>query len=288
MADIKQLIEQLTNNDAKIRDAARAALVAMGSPAVDPLIAALNSPSDWQRKSVISLLQQIQDKRVIPPLLNALNDTDPYVRGFAALGLAAQQEHSALPTIQKMIEAESDAFGRTHLLNAVDQLGERQWVIAYANRILTESAFTNKDRQAVIQVIVRMNDPATADLLLSVFRQGEPGVSGHALQGLRNFKDQRAVDILIEQLKDKTPHKRAAAAVELGNFGDPRAVEPIKALLGDKATAWEGDRPGEPSTSVGQAAQSALKKLSTASSSPSAPSAPSDPKESKKPRWKFW
>lgn len=279
MTNIQQLIDQITSQDTKTRDAARSALVALGSEAVEPLIAALDTPSDWQRKGVITLFQQIKDKRVIPPLLNCLKDKDALVRGFAALALAEQQEQSALPLIQQLVVEESEPFPRSYLLNAVDKLGERGWVIAYTARILTEDTFTNTDRQATVQLVVRLNDPATADLLLDVFKKREPGVSDHALQGLRAFNDQRPVDILIAQLQDENPHRRAAAIVELGRFGDKRAIEPIKALLGDKAIAWQGDHPGEPSTTVGQAARDTLKKLGTE---------PEPPSEPKKRGWKLW
>jgi HEAT repeat protein len=214
--------------------------------------------------------------------MNCLNDPDAIARGFAAVALAAQQEQSALPVIQQMVATESDAFVRSHLLNAVDKLGQRAWVIAYATRVLTDESFTNRDRQAVIQVVVRFNDPATADLLLAVYAKHEPGVAQHALDGLRACKDPRAVDLLLAQLQDDSPQKRAAAAYELGNFGDPRAVEPIKRLVGDNAIAWTGDRPGEPSTSVGQTARDALKKLNSQAESGS------EGTEKKQSRWKLW
>lgn len=279
MTDIQQLIDQITSQDTKTRDAARSAIVALGSNAVEPLIAALDSPSDWQRKGVITLLQQIKDKRVIPPLLNCLKDADALARGFAALALAEQQEQSALPLIQQLVAEESEPFARSYLLNAVDKLGQRGWVIAYTTRILTEDTFTNTDRQATVQLVVRLNDPTTADLLFDVFKKREPGISDHALRGLRALNDQRAVDILIAQLQDESPHRRAVAIIELGNFGDKRAIAPIKALLGDKAIAWQGDRPGEPSTSVGQAARDTLKKLGAESEPPSEP---------QKRGWKLW
>ncbi|MCB9450691.1 MAG: HEAT repeat domain-containing protein [Anaerolineaceae bacterium] len=278
MADMQRLIEQITSNDTKIRDQARAELVSMGSQAVEPLIAALDSPSDWQRKSIVTLLQQIKDPRVPPALLKMLNDTDPYVRGFAAVALAEHGAQDAIPAIQQMVETEREAFGRMYLLQALDKLGQREWVLQYTTHIMRDDTFSNPDRQAAIQMLVRFNDPGTADLLLEAFQKNEPGVGNNALQGLKALKDGRIVDILIAQLHDPAPAKRAAAAVELGNLGDERAVEPIKALLGDKATAWTGDRPGEPSTSVGQAAQDALKKLRHSDSQPQA----------KKPRWKLW
>lgn len=274
VASIQQLIGHITNDDAKIRDAARSELVKLGSSAVELLIAALDSTSDWQRKGVITLLQQIDDQRVIPPLLKALNDPDSIVRGLAAVALAVRQEQSALPVIQKMVEAESDPFARSQMLDAVYKLGQRQWVIDYASRILTESTFNNRDRQATIQFILRLNDPATADLLLEVFKQGESSVANNALQGLKQFKDERVVDILIAQLKDEAPHKRGTAIVELGNFGTVRAIEAIKTLVNDNAIAWQGDRPGEPATTVGQAARDALKKLGTVPVDPKGPAAP--------------
>lgn len=97
------------------------------------------------------------------------------------------------------------------------------------------------------------------------------------MEALKAFKDPKTFDLLIEQLQDREPHKRANAAISLADFGDARAVKPIQALLGDRAVAFEGDRPGEPPTTVEEAARNALKKLGVAVEPP-----PS------KPRWKFW
>ncbi len=286
MTDIQYLIQQLTNNDTKTRDQARADIVKLGSQAVEPLIAALNTPSVWQRKSIVTLLQQIDDSRVIQPLVNLLKDEDAPTRGLAALALAHRQEQSAIPVLQQMADQETDAFARGNFVEAVAKLGQHDWVLQYAKRVLTESRFDNKDRQAMIQMLLRLKDPSTVDLMREVFLKREFGVWDSALKLLKEFKDTQTVDLLIDQLKDNSPQIRAGAAYSLGDFGDQRAVEPIKALLGDKTIAWQGDRPGEPSTTVDQAARDALKRFSSQpeDNSPSDKSTP----EEKKPRWKFW
>lgn len=80
MADIQHLIEQLTDNDTKIRNRAHAELIHIGSDAVEPLLAVLDSPIDWHRRSAIVVLQSIKDKRVIQPLLARLQDTSKRAR----------------------------------------------------------------------------------------------------------------------------------------------------------------------------------------------------------------
>lgn len=261
MADIPQLITQLTNKDDKIRTFAYTTLINLGGEAVDPLIAALNSPSDWQRKSVIGILAAIKDSRVIQPILQMLQDQDTYVRIIAAKALASLREPSAVQPIQQVIENERDSSARSSLLETVDALGQREWVIQYATRVLRDNTFTNADRQAIIQPIVELKDPTTADLMWEMFSKGELGVSSFALQALVAFKDQRALDALIAQLQEKEPGRRAIAAYHLGEFGNARALQPLKALLRDSAIAWNGDRPGEPSTSVAEVAREAVNKI---------------------------
>lgn len=181
-----------------------------------------------------------------------------------------------IPPFVTQFNQEHDPWKRAKLVEAIYQAGEQSQAIQLATQVLTADSFNNLDRQAMIQAVVRLKDPATAELLLQLFKKREAGVWNNALDGLKKFKYAPLVDELILQLKDGTPHTRAWAANALGDLGDVRAIEPLKALLDDKNIAWEGDRPGEPSMSVSQAAQEALKKLKA------------DIPEEKKSRWKFW
>jgi HEAT repeat protein len=66
-----------------IRREAAAALAAAGTPAVAPVVSALDDPDGDVRKRAADVLACIGDARAIAPLLRAANDEDWYVRKAA-------------------------------------------------------------------------------------------------------------------------------------------------------------------------------------------------------------
>ena len=72
-----------------VREAARKALVKIGEPALEPLIAALRHHHIAVRKAAADVLGEIGDERAVNPLLSALKDRDWEVREAARAALAA-------------------------------------------------------------------------------------------------------------------------------------------------------------------------------------------------------
>ncbi|MEI7642704.1 MAG: HEAT repeat domain-containing protein [Chloroflexales bacterium] len=97
--DLHPLIAALASHDVLARDHARRMLVDMGSPAVDPLIAAIGSPSHAIRWEAAKALSEIGDLRAVPALIIALDDVRFDVRWLAAMGLIALGEASLIPLL---------------------------------------------------------------------------------------------------------------------------------------------------------------------------------------------
>ena len=82
------LMEKLAHKDGLLRQSAREALVALGAPAVSPLMLALhNSKSDQVRWEAAKALGAMRDPRAIPTLIKALGDKDSDVVWLAAVAL---------------------------------------------------------------------------------------------------------------------------------------------------------------------------------------------------------
>ena len=84
---INVLIQQLRDENIIIRYKTESTLEMIGSPAGEPLIAALEDKDPCVRCRVISLLGKIKDPRAVEPLIAALKDPDLDVRGEAAYAL---------------------------------------------------------------------------------------------------------------------------------------------------------------------------------------------------------
>jgi HEAT repeat protein len=83
--NIKVLMDVLKSENGANRQKARKSLVALGKPAVSSLTRALqNSKLDQVRREAVQALGAIGDPRVIPSLVNVLEDSDPDVAWLAA------------------------------------------------------------------------------------------------------------------------------------------------------------------------------------------------------------
>jgi hypothetical protein len=82
-----QLIDRLKSPDRSVRADAESALIQLGSPAVVPLIAALEDPDPSIRSIAAECLGKIKDARAVSPLITALGDRDRYVEIFAVIAL---------------------------------------------------------------------------------------------------------------------------------------------------------------------------------------------------------
>ena len=108
-ADIDSLVETLNSNDGLARQHARATLVKIGRPALDPLIAAFEikeEPIHWE---VAKTLSQIGTSRAAETLVGALEDKNFGVRWIAAEGLIHIGSTGLIPLLEAL-EKKSDSI----------------------------------------------------------------------------------------------------------------------------------------------------------------------------------
>ena len=84
---VKPLVAALDDMDFVVRRTTVAALVKIGSPAVDPLIFALNRPDSVVKYNAAQALGQIKDSRAVGPLIFALTRSDSVLKYYAAQAL---------------------------------------------------------------------------------------------------------------------------------------------------------------------------------------------------------
>jgi HEAT repeat protein len=94
---------------------AAAALVSVGSRAVDPLLRALNQPQWIARRNAAWALGALDEPRAVKPLIAALTDSEPEVRAQAAWALGALDDPAAL---QKLIDTLRDGEARVRRQSA--------------------------------------------------------------------------------------------------------------------------------------------------------------------------
>jgi HEAT repeat protein len=125
-ADIDRLVAALASPDRATRQVAREALVALGHPAVGPLIALLDDRKDHVRWEAAKSLSEIGDPAAAPALVKALEDQEAGVRWLAAEGLIRMRRASLKPIFQALIERSDSKWlreGAHHVLHVFAKSG---------------------------------------------------------------------------------------------------------------------------------------------------------------------
>lgn len=147
------------------RDRAERALVAIGSPSVDPLIQLLLSKNAEIRWQAASMLGDLKDRRAVEPLIRSLEDTDGFVRHTAVFSLRQLNDVRAVMPLIKLLSDDDPLVRRA----AASTLGE-------------------------------LKDPRAVEPLIKLLADSDKGVRWTAIERLGNLKDKRAIEPLRELL----------------------------------------------------------------------------------------
>jgi HEAT repeat protein len=170
----------------------RVALEKIGTPAVEPLIAALNDIDDSVRLDAVLVLGKIGDPRAVEPLIVALNDKYRFVRSSAAEVLGKIGDPRAVePLIAVFRDADDSHVGKEAAI-ALGQIGDP--------RAVEPLAVALEDRKSTIRYA--------------------------ACSALGKVGDVRAVKPLVAVLKDTDERMLKAASGALVKIG-ALAVEPL-------------------------------------------------------------
>jgi HEAT repeat protein len=265
---IDPLIRMLGNRDFGIQNHASEALVKIGEPAVEPLIAALSNANPQVRRRAVTTLMDMDDQRAVEPIIAVLEDSNEEVRYWAAGALGKLDDVRAADALAAAAGNPGDlargaAVGslvELHDPRAVDlaiaALGDPDWRVAGSAAGALKKAHDARAIPALIAMIQQptgdkkygyarwqaadaletLRDVAhpvkpLVDALMVALNDPDTRVRSSAAVALGEFGDRRAVPSLIALLDDKDPNAVNAARVSLGKLKDPRAVEPLTAQL---------------------------------------------------------
>ncbi len=227
--------------------------IAVGAPAVLPLLEILNSGSGYMRKDAAYALGQIGDPRATESLIDALRDRDYELRNRAiyALGRIGQ------PAVNRLIEAfkSNNTNEYQGAAEALEKIGRP--AVEPLIALLNDENSTKKQR--IIDILGKIKDPRSIDPLIVNLRNRNKYVRKTSAEALENLgwttitgedgawfwiakQDMKkcipfgevAVTPLITALSDDDEEVRRGAAIALGCIGDSRAVKPLLNALEDQ------------------------------------------------------
>jgi HEAT repeat protein len=172
-------------------------LAALGAPAIEALVTALEGEDPAVRWAAVGALEDIASEQATRALIGALRHDDDEVRHCAVTALG----HMGARAIDAVLETLSDVspVARSEAARALGYLA---------------------DARAFMPLLVALDDP-------------DAEVRGSAAWALGGLHDPRGLVPLLVALDDADARVREGAAAGLGRSGDPRAVRPLIGALED-------------------------------------------------------
>lgn len=215
---VPSLVSILKDRDRSVREAAIAALTAIGESSIEAVGSCLADPDLSVQEAASAVLAAIADDRVLDPLLRALKSHDWIVRMHAAKALG-RLKHAAsvsplIPLLQDKVKAVREEtstalalIGEAAIPALLDALGHQEWLVRLH---AVEALGKTRSRRAVEPLLsVLFNDPDSA-------------IREDAVRALGDIGDAQAVDFLFTAMKESG--LRTLAVEALGRIGDRRAV----------------------------------------------------------------
>lgn len=160
-AAVDALIEALFQDDARERQQARRALVALGEAAVEPLTRLMANQDVDVRWEAVKALADIQAPAAVPELVCALADKDSGIRWMAAEGLIALGHEALAPLLRALVQDPDSDFlreGAHHVLRKLSR-GMRGTLIT---PILEALSRTDSEEDIILTAnaaLTRLNTP---------------------------------------------------------------------------------------------------------------------------------
>jgi HEAT repeat protein len=243
---IAGLIAALSAHDnAGKRNSAIEALVQIGGPAMDAMLAAMTTPDADVRKFLVDTLGDIRDSRAAPALIAALDDGDENICVAAAEALGKVRDPRAVdPLIASLARSDrgwldyaaAEALGEIGDVRALGPL-----LAALGRSSLREPVLEALGRignvNTLVPLVAGLADPlrivreVSAVALLAIYRKSGPAEQEAMVRSIRGGVQDRAVNFMEELLITSAGDLQKAAIAALGWAGREGSIEKLLALL---------------------------------------------------------
>lgn len=228
-----ELILVLADTNESVHEAVVNDLLQIGRPAVEPLIAALNSPQPQLPEAAASVLGKLHDPRATEPLITALKISHAPMRAAPASALGENGDSRAIEPLDAALR-DYDSSVWVAAIHALGKFGERG-----LDLLVVEMVNGQDNPRPVEETLCGMGTPAM-ERMIAMLHNPMDYSREVAAQTLGRCKDARGLDPLIAALQDDPDAAvRRNVATALAAMGEPKAADAMAGALddGDALTA---------------------------------------------------
>lgn len=218
-AEVERALTRLLGRQ-DVRAGVIEAIVRQGAGVVQLLIENLEHAEDEDtRGAAIAALARLGDRRAVPAMVRALDDTRPLAVAAAA-ALAAIGDASAFEPLLGFI-GHPDSAMRQAVIGALNSLGHPDMPGRICALIGSEDP---RVRESAVRIAGYFGYDLCAAALVERCQDPDEQVRRAALEQLPNLEGVDAQSLLARALRDDTSQARASAAKALGRIDEPGAV----------------------------------------------------------------
>lgn len=179
------------------------------------------------RRSAVYGLSKIGLDRSHQFFIEALNDPDEHVRGWAAEALGRIKDpHAIIPLIKAL--ADENHYVCFNVFTSLKHFPENLIINQLIRALLDSDSLI---RRRVSKLLGELGDPRVSDALITALKDEDPNVRYEAAEALRKLRNPVSILPLISALHDPSHDVRTVAIMALKNFSDARAIEPLVAMM---------------------------------------------------------
>jgi hypothetical protein len=179
--------------------------------------------SERERIAAVTALARLGSKPTLKPLVAALSDKSPTVRGIAAAGLGKLGHRAALPALRNVAATDGDALVRKRAEEAVSHVCEANGIVAAATPAAAKAGFGSSPRAVAPRPEIYMIVKSTSDdspgshdkkarkehadvmrATMGAAARGEATLTGIATDAQKFGLDLRNVDVSCVALETRT------------------------------------------------------------------------------------
>ncbi len=205
--------------------------------AYEPLAAAVLGPDGQPRMRwwpVAFALSRLEDKRALPALLAFARSDNTYARAFAAKGLGALKDPSAVAVLLPLVDpAHSNSGPAIEAIRALGRIGDPRATAPLLD-VLRAPATTPMVRAETLLALGGLPpDAATQEYFVDFLADGSPVIRAAAVQALAKADDDSLMTVLSGLDPDSHWSVRAQLAAILATKDPARALPRLMRMLND-------------------------------------------------------
>ena len=220
-------------DDTSVRASVDAALLAIGTEAVEPLLQELETGSRESRVAAAALLGRLGDGRAVAPLVELLDAADAELAAAAAGSLGALGDPAAIDRLLALF-AHQRASVRQAAISAVNAIGAESTAAEIRARLTDPDP---RVRECAVRVAGYFGFPDCAAPTLAAIDDEHEDVRRAVIEQLPVIRDPQSMPALVTAMSTDSARNRAAAAHAAG-FAEDASTEQALVRALDDPDAW--------------------------------------------------